>query len=271
MRDYDDSTGTPVTQKGQANAQSALDWIVQQTAAGHFAETLSELVVSGCSAGSIGAQLWGKPITDTLKWKKAAVTPDSYAGIFPPGTEGPLITAFGMCSASFLNPSLYDSCMAGNMTLRDYNIDAISRTPAIPFSFIQSKTDTTQESFYIAVGASSRAWGDIMTTPEKFYNDVNAQFGAYNVYPNFVTYLVDGNQHCFTPFDLYYTADPLSAKDDGESTSAMMMYDWVNSLPLESGEVIQTQCEGNLQGVQGINKQTYCSDDVSPKSFTEVW
>jgi hypothetical protein len=53
---------------------------------------------------------------------------------------------------------------------------------------------------------------------------------------------VDGDQHCFTLANLYYTADPLSSKDDGENTDSEMMYEWVNSLPLDKGASIDAQC-----------------------------
>jgi len=89
VRDYDDDAGVPVTQKGQANAQATLDWIKQQQTNGGLATTLSELVIMGCSAGSIGAQLWATTVLDTLSWEKAAVIPDSYAG---DDTECPIMT-----------------------------------------------------------------------------------------------------------------------------------------------------------------------------------
>jgi hypothetical protein len=36
---------------------------MQQQAVGALAKTLTELVIMGCSAGSIGAQLWGKQVS----------------------------------------------------------------------------------------------------------------------------------------------------------------------------------------------------------------
>lgn len=91
VREYDDQAGVPVTQRGFKNAQASLDWVVSQQAAGHLAASLSDLVVMGCSAGSIGTQLWGNQVVTRLKWDRAAIMPDSYAGVFPPGSQGPLI------------------------------------------------------------------------------------------------------------------------------------------------------------------------------------
>jgi hypothetical protein len=76
---------------GFANAESALDWTVQQQQLGNLASSLSSVVVMGCSAGSIGAQLWGNQVVTRLQWDQAAVVPDSYAGVFPEGSQGPLI------------------------------------------------------------------------------------------------------------------------------------------------------------------------------------
>jgi hypothetical protein len=71
VRDYTDKDGVPIIQKGFHNAESALDWIVNQQQAGTL-DTLSELVVMGCSAGSIGAQLWGNQAVTRLKWTEVS-------------------------------------------------------------------------------------------------------------------------------------------------------------------------------------------------------
>jgi hypothetical protein len=68
VRPYKDSAGVPVTQKGLANAQSALDWVVKEQQGGGLASAFSEIVVMGCSAGSVGAQLWGQELLNRLVW-----------------------------------------------------------------------------------------------------------------------------------------------------------------------------------------------------------
>lgn len=37
-----------------------------------------------------------------------------------------------------------------------------------------------------------------MTFPALFYAELNALYGVYNRQPNFVSYLVNGDKHCFT-------------------------------------------------------------------------
>ena len=88
-----------MVQVGLFNAQSAVDWIKQQMKNGGLASQLSEFVVSGCSAGSIGAQLWGNEATKQINWKHAAVIPDSFS-VLSDGSSGPSINNF-FCSSFF--------------------------------------------------------------------------------------------------------------------------------------------------------------------------
>ena len=109
--------------------------------------------------------------------------------------------------AKVLSSANLAKCNAQTLTLQDLNDQYMGELPTVPFSFIQSKTDIVQQSFYIAVGASTNT--SAVLTPTQFYNDVNTIFGTYNKnHKNFLTYLVDGDQHCFTPMKVYFTADP---------------------------------------------------------------
>jgi hypothetical protein len=182
-----------------------------QQATGVLSSTLSELVVMGCSAGSIGAQAWSDTVLKSLKWQKAAVIPDSYAGVFPEGSQGPLIYNYGSCDTDIvksLSKDVQDSCSKQTLTLQALDDAMMTANPTVPFSFIQSKTDIVQQSFYVAIGVTTPN-STAAITPTEFYNGVNEIFGTYNKnHANFLTYLVDGDQHCFTPSDVYYSADP---------------------------------------------------------------
>lgn len=266
-RAYNDSQGEPIVQVGLTNVQLTLDWIVQQQKSGELASTLTDLVVAGCSAGSIGAQLWGNQVANALSWKSASIMPDSYAGVFAPGVEGPLVKSFGFCDSGFLNDANYKKCMDEQITLKDIDLQFISDAPSIAYSFIQSKTDMVQQSFYVATAASMGV--PALQTPSEFYADVNEIFGAYNVHDNFVAYLVNGNQHCFTPSSVYYSADAAGPKDNGENASPMMV-DWVGQhIPLHYGETISTVCDGEI--TSDNEGKTYCSDSVVPKSYVEKY
>jgi len=135
----DDPNGSPVVQSGYYNARSTIDWIISQQSKGSLASTLSSLVVMGCSAGSIGAQVWGNDILKGLRWKTAAIVPDSYAGVFPDGTQGPLIYDFGTCTVieNFVGSELVQLCNNEELTLQDIMEELIAETPNIPYGFVQ--------------------------------------------------------------------------------------------------------------------------------------
>jgi hypothetical protein len=273
-RPYNDKEGVPVQQQGLANGQATLDWVKAQQAAGTLSNELTDLVVMGCSAGSIGAQLWYDQIATQLKFQKAAVVPDSYAGVFPPGSQGPLIHDFGFCKSGFLSPELTQQCLDGDITLQAMNLEFMEKHQDIPVSFIQSKTDAVQISFYVAIGATTPNTTAAIT-PTEFYDGVNEIFEIYNPRSNFVSYLVDGNQHCFTPSNVYYTADDKGPKDNGSSSSEPMLYEYAGQYPLSSGESTKSQCEGTLEqsnrrahGQIG-DDNTYCDASLLPKTYTQ--
>lgn len=307
VQPYNDKAGKPVTQKGVANAQSAVDWVKSQVSQGLLAKSFSELVVMGCSAGSIGAQIWARQVLSQLSWQTAAVVPDSYAGIFPDGTMGPLIYSFGFCNTELAYDDIKAQCDAKTLTLQDIDRATMNAVKSVPFSFIQSKTDIVQQSFYVSVGLSMGVNASI--TPAQFYADVNDVFGTYNQqHNNFLTYLVDGDQHCFTPSStVYYAATgagPNGATNKGKSSPAaiaavaaiaaadrrlvrvavhgvqttdQMLYQWTNTFPLAEAAAQTTQCDGAVQAAasnvkyagQLAGDTTYCSSSVVPKTYTE--
>eukprot|EP01032_Pedospumella_encystans_P012632 gene12632-14601_t len=278
VRTYNDRWGVPVEQKGLANAQSVLDWTKQMQATGALASTFSELVVMGCSAGSIGAQLWGKQVVSALKWQRAAVVPDSYAGIFPEGSSGPLMYNFGFCSSGFLSEALLAKCLAKELTIEEMDLEFMAATPTVPYTFIQSKVDVVQRSFFRAIAFTGN-YSDNAMSPAIFYDDVSTLFGSYNTHlDNFLVYLVDGHNHCYTPRETFYLTDATSPWDNGKGSEGIMLHDWTAQLPLRNGASISTVCAGEVKPTQGLqtplqmpsnDSNAYCSSSIVPKTFKE--
>jgi len=242
----------------------------------------------GTSAGSIGAQLWSNEVLAKVPYSKAAVIPDSFIAFFPPGTQGPFIKDFGMCTDSILPKNLQDECSNEQLTLQMMMQEFMKMNPNVPFSFIQSKEDDVQYSYYVAVAATAHV--DPRITPDEFYANCSAILVDYNLAnPNFLVYLVDGTQHTYTDKKLWYTSDPIGTHDD---TVKPMMVDWTCLLPLAPGKSTNTVCSGDIQAtvarpqlarnrrsngtllrsamvtaVSGNN--TYCSADLVPKLYTQ--
>lgn len=85
---------------------------------------------------------------------------------------------------------------------------------------------------------------------------------------------MDGEQHCFTCYDLYYTADAKGSTDNNSTNSGLTLAAWMSQLPLAQGESINTSCEGQttLSGKEEklpTGDNTYCASVVYPKEFVE--
>jgi hypothetical protein len=268
VRPYPDKAGQPVIQVGLNNVQSALDWVKQQIGSGYLARTFSNLVVMGCSAGSVGTQLWGSEILSQFQWKQAAVVPDSFAGLLPGDSFGQMLYDYGYCASGFLSSSLTTKCINKQLTFDDINLEFIGKNPQVPYAFIESKVDSVQVSFYISVADMTNNSTPIPMNPTEFYTELNTLFGAYNLNrKNFITYLIDGELHCFTDQDRYFTTNTKGITDYGLTTKSPMLYEWVNSLPLNDGQSIDSQCDSPSSSIPSDN--LYCSANVVPKSFVE--
>lgn len=274
---YKNHGGEPVVQVGIYNALATIGWTQRQVASGTLAPAgrLSDLVVMGCSAGSLGAQIWGANILRTLPiHDRAAIVPDSYAGVFPPNSIGPLLKSFGMCTetAGLLPPTLLQACEAGQLTVQDMVTASMQSVPGVAVSFIQSKIDVVQQEFYIMVAASVRA-DPVLITPTTFYNGVNSIFGSYNAQPQFLSFLVDGGQHCFTPINIMYDTTgngPRTGRD-----GAMTLSTWLAGFPQASGAAQASVCSGELVGKPSlthhdVTNNTYCCHTVVPKTYVQV-
>lgn len=272
--------GNPVIQKGVANARFAINWAMEQAFGGSDG-TLENLVVMGCSAGSIGAQMWADILLSSFPAKTVAVVPDSYAGLFPEDSVGPLMKSYGVCDTELIDSALKPSCYAGSLDIQHVVESHIASYKRSPFAFIQSKVDAVQQSFYVAVGLTTRGESAVIT-PASFYAGINGIFTEYNKLPNFITYLVDGPMHCFTNMDVLYKATNAGpegkrhVKEPGRGD--LSLRDWLAQLPLSLGQNISTECVGDLKNSEKLQRATkgaevkaytYCDSSLIPKTFVQ--
>lgn len=194
-RDYDErGTTNPVVQVGAENTLAVLDWLADQNLG-----TLDELVIAGCSAGSIGAQVWADWLISTIPAKDTALVFDSFTGFFPPTSQGPLIKDFGLCDSVILDawPDLEAKCNANELTLQDLVLNTLQAHPDQVLSHVNSKTDIVQQSYYAMIGAFNRSL-DAFITPKLYYQGINQIYEQYHAFPNHVAFLVDSSMHCYT-------------------------------------------------------------------------
>lgn len=122
--------------------------------------------------------------------------------------------------------------------------------------------------------------------PAEFYLEVNAIMGVYNRLPNFATYLVDGDQHCFATHSYYFQSDAAGPTDNNseKNNGSVMMAEWTNRLVRlqrgeeEGKESVETVCVGDLrtpsprESEEGegdaSSRNEYCSTLVVPKTLS---
>jgi len=244
--------------RGYYNARATLDWVKANF--GH----LSNLFVSGDSAGAMGAQLWAKTILSELDFDLASVVPDSYVGVFPP-SFGPKCQEYGLCDLPLLgSDALIQMCRRGKISIMSIFNDTITTfagEPTIRFGMISSKYDFVQMTYYSAFAIS---YPDVHALPlnpwggpsrNRFYGMANAVFQEYNKNDNFKLYLVSATMHTYTELDVVYNASTVSW-NSRSSTSAPMI-DWISKF-IPPGENAEDRCDGKGPSSIGFLNIPHC-------------
>merc|ERR1712113_776803 len=134
-------------QNGYTNTNFAVEWAKR-----NLAETLVAFSIAGSSAGALGTMAWSAYLLSHFQYNKASVIVDSYMGVFPSGTQGPVIKNFGCCNLPIF-ADFRDACEREDVTIQDVFDFAIEQHPAVAFSMIQPKEDLVQRAFYLAISA----------------------------------------------------------------------------------------------------------------------
>jgi len=227
---------------------------------------LQSMVISGDSAGSLGAQYWASSLLEIFTYEQAAVLADSYAGVFPVFKMSPVLKMWKSCDLPLWSPSLQAKCASSTdpITVADVFHEAMISFPCVRFANIQSKEDPVQKEFYCALKGGSMAGAAkcLQTYPAAdLYYQANRFFERYNQQPNYVTYIVEGKQHTFTENPFFYTA---SAK--GPQTSGVpMMYEWVGQFATgDTGSGVTTTCSGPVKPATDSTVD-YCDNQLMNK------
>jgi len=191
-----DAKGQPAKQRGQDNTLATLNWVASQQKLGFLSSTLKNLVISGSSAGSIGAQFWANEIIKKVKAINYAVMFDSFFIYLPLPFEMILFNAINVCysPAYSLPVDLQVLCAANTLTFQAIGAYSIKQNPSTPFYAITSKFDAVQISY------------STYPSPEDFFLELTKNvFEPWNAFPNFLLFAVDGTAHTFLMYDYFYT------------------------------------------------------------------
>mmetsp|Transcript_101692 Transcript_101692/g.294290 ORF Transcript_101692/g.294290 Transcript_101692/m.294290 type:complete len:487 (-) Transcript_101692:57-1517(-) len=232
--------------RGFTNAMAAKHWAMR-----NFKHTLKNFAIMGFSAGSLGTQSWAADLLNSFSFKAGAVLMDSYAGVFPGSTQGQILQDWGACTIQMLKPRLRAECLDGSLTVQHMLKFAMQQHPEVAFGSIQSKADESQIWFYKGIAASWGLYEDAGITDEQFYRLTSKVYQEYrSTGPNYVSYNIDGRQHCFlTSTNLFYTTS-LAGKHAPAPERSPMLWEWVRDLL--DHKSVSSECHGERMPVSSL-------------------
>jgi len=249
-------------QFGYENALAAVKWTQANL---NSDAQLQNMVISGDSAGSLGAQYWASHMLQTFTFEQASVLADSYAGVFPDSKLLPVLENWKSCDLPIWSPSLKAKCTSSTdpITVADVLDEAISSFPCVRFANIQSKQDPVQKGFYCALEGGSVAGAalcELITSDAYVYHQANTIFERYNQHPNYVAYIVEGKQHTFTETSFFYTASSKGPQTSGTP----MMYEWAGQFATGDASSVTTTCNGPVKAPTDWTVD-YCDEKLMNK------
>jgi len=248
-------TGSTYYQYGYHNAVATIDWAKE-----NIVGQLSSLVIAGYSAGSLGTMAWSGTLLQTFSYEKATVLLDSYAGIFPPGTQGQTLQSWGACKTGLWSSKVQAECDEGTMHIQDPFKEAMAKFPDVAFGSIQSKVDSTQVFFYKGMAQSNFMFGadGAGLSDEAFYAKSLEMYQDFNTYPNYAEFFVEGWQHCFTQSQSLFNATTAGP----EGGAGQRLDEWLkNSID----QTAASACSGPMQSPNVSSGYSYCDQSLYPK------
>jgi hypothetical protein len=275
-RDWADENGYPIRQRGYENAITAVDWAKRNVGN----KKLDHLVLTGCSAGSLGTQVWSRKLLQEFQYERAGVIADSYAAIFPTGSQPHFIKDLGICSTGVLQGDMQKKCDKGKISVQNFYDNTMKTFPEVAFANLDSKYDKVQIAFYQAIHVSWNGVPDVLTA-NFYYQRLSEIVGPYSKNPNYVSYLVTSNQHCYTPFDLLYHYDAagptnLPANRRSRAPRTEPVVDWLSRFPVdpEADSQVSSQCSGaptSASYFTGLSTSGCPPQATSTKTFGRVY
>lgn len=190
---------------GYANATAALNW----TYANY--PRVSEVVISGCSAGAYGSIYHAPSILRRYQGARAAQVGDAAVGL-----AGSIWGGFGVWGAGD---------HAGIRATPDNFVNALYERaarayPRAHFAQYTTVTDNQQIRYY-----------QLMNPPISFTQGMDASLERLRRLSNFRAYIAPGGEHCITPSDRFY----------GEQVGDVRFRDWFASW-VSGGDAPNVRC-----------------------------
>ncbi|KAG7377510.1 hypothetical protein PHYBOEH_000814 [Phytophthora boehmeriae] len=192
-------------QVGYNNSKAVLDWAFENY------PNPEEIIISGSSAGALGAQALSALVADTWQVEtnniRYSVLADSYVGVLPSDySAGQLISYYGTCDLDIKASSkIMDQCEDNKLTVSEMISYMIEDVPAAQWMFLNSKYDRTQRYFYALVDQGILGYPFTnLISEEDFFSNMTAIIDVYlNISDDVSTFYVDSSQHVFLTVNDY--------------------------------------------------------------------
>eukprot|EP00408_Alexandrium_pacificum_P059689 CAMPEP_0171167680 /NCGR_PEP_ID=MMETSP0790-20130122/7329_1 /TAXON_ID=2925 /ORGANISM="Alexandrium catenella, Strain OF101" /LENGTH=362 /DNA_ID=CAMNT_0011632515 /DNA_START=11 /DNA_END=1099 /DNA_ORIENTATION=+ len=194
-RDFTDVDEGPVHQMGYHNAVSAMNWALD-----NMQPKLQSLVVSGVSAGAIGAAAWASKFLRTFAYESARIWADSSVPILPKHFEGPVFESLGVCGTDLFEgqEELQRMCLNRTLCSEDVYDAAIAAHPQVGFASATAVHDFAQINYYkLAAMTQFDLDGAFFFTQHHFHRRACEVLSRYSRHPNYVSYMLDSELHIF--------------------------------------------------------------------------
>lgn len=253
--------------RGIPNARATIEWARKQ------ADPWDKLVLSGQSAGGIGMHIWSRTLLRTLRHNHAAVIIDSFiVGIFPVAVQRMLSDHFDFCASHLLSPADEADCKSGDFMVQQALVTAMDEFPNVAFALVNSKTDATQLWMYNVV-TTTLLEGIHWISPDDLYRRFLTQLEYFNTRPNFVSYLINSDQHGYFTSDVTGTAQTSGLTGD-RRPGEIALHLWLENFPITDGRPVKSQCFGRSyypeQWLKIGPTSDYCDEYQSRKVYGQA-
>lgn len=227
---------------GYLNTRQVLNWV-----AANFGSTqLTSLVVTGSSAGAVGAVIWASTIMGELKHTKSTVLADSYVGTFPTGRFiGKIIKEnWNACSTGLFTGSIQTMCSNGEVTADAVYADTIKRHPATSFGFVTSKSDIVQWAFYNIIALDGGLASEF--NPQEFYKKQVQTMRKYAKFHNTHFYVLRGTEHVYFNSQVFGQIDAKADFHFPFASATDALVNWVRQFRTSAVPRLPTICDGHI-------------------------
>lgn len=236
------------------SAQAVLDWV--QT---NYANP-DKVLVTGTSAGSLGAQFWSKNFVDMYQERVSFVF-DGY--VFMSWTDSSALTNtvqnyWKCCSMDLgLSNDQVNKCLAGDLDFDAFPKNGISARNDIPFGYVTFKQDRIQIDNLCTLMSKC-------DQPEAYAMVVNwlediTEVGDDNV----ISYIFNGVGHTTLGNPNLYTSD----SDNGDGEPSLLQ--WVVGIANHADEMftIPSSCIPGQKNLRNVKFDYSCSETLNEATF----